>query len=261
MKNLLRSDFYRLFRSKSFYICTAISMLLMALNILLVEWASNLAGEEGVVISENPIFKDGITYGLTAFANGNLEIILGIIIAIFVSAEFSHGTMKNVVSKGFSKINIYLSKLITMVSTTLIMIIATFLTGFICATILSGSMGDFSGDNLAIIFKTIGIEILLNTALVAILVLVPMVIRNIGGAIAINIFGVMTVAPLLFNILQLIARDKIKFTDYSLLNNIAFYFSNTAKGSDYLRSVIVGLVFLVGATALGIFAFKKSDVK
>lgn len=260
MSNLLRSDFYRLFRSKSFYVCTVVAMGLIALNIFLLDWASRVAGE-GVNLDVSTLYKDGISYGLTAFSNGNVQMILGIIIAIFVTAEFSHGTMKNVVSKGFPKLQIYLTKLISMTVASYIIIIATFVVGTISAIIVTGTLGDLNGEYISKIVKTIGIELLLNTALTALILLVSMVVRNLGAAIAINIIGIMSFGPLIFSILEYVVKGKIKFTEYSLLNNIAFYANNTAKGSDYLRSLIVGLIFLAVSTVLGIYAFKKSDVK
>ncbi|MDD3173918.1 MAG: ABC transporter permease subunit [Herbinix sp.] len=261
MSNLLRSDFYRLFKSKSFYICTAVVLFFSALTIFMLDWASNLASGEGNAMDATLFYKDGITYGMTAFASGNLQMILAIVTAIFVTAEFAHGTMKNVVSKGFSKIQIYLSKLITMIAATYMIILATLIVGTICATIVTGTLGDFTGEYVSLLLKTAGIELLLNAALTAVFVLVAMFIRNLGGVIAFNIIGIMSIGQLLFTILEYIVRSKIKFSEFSLTYNISFYLGNTADTGDYLRSILVGLIFLIVCTALGIFTFIKSDVK
>lgn len=260
MGNLLRSDFYRLFKSKSFYICALISSFLFGLNLFITYWASRSTPQMKEVYA-SMLPKNGIAYGLSAFANGNVQMILGIVIAIFVTAEFSHGTMKNVVSKGFSKVQIYFSKFITMLAATYMIILVTFLAGTLIATFTSGKFGDFSSDNIALIFKTVGIELLLNAALTALLVFVAMVVRNLGGVIAINILGVMSFGPLIFKLFEYLTKSKIKFTEFSLNYNIAHYITETVKASDYLRSTIVGLVFFAVATALGIFAFLRADVK
>lgn len=261
MTNLLRSDFYRLFKSKSLYICTTVALFLTAANILVLYWASQVIGEDNAIFESLP-FKDGISYGLSSFSNGNNQMIIAIFTAIFVTAEFSHGTMKNVVSKGFSKVHIYLSKLISMVTATYLILIANLIVGTITASFVLGTAGDFSGAYVGDILKIAGIELLLNAAMAAILVLVAMVIRNLGGVIAVDIVGVMSVGVLIYSVLELLIKSKINFNDYSLFNNIAFYYSNNAaKGTDFLRSAIVALVYLAATTALGIFAFKKSDVK
>ncbi len=260
MSKLLRSDFYRLFRSISFYICTIVAMGLMAINIILMDMANKMTEGE-TVFDITSRYKDGISYGLTAFSNGNVQMLLSIVLAIFVTAEFSHGTMKNVVSKGFSKLQIYFSKLITMLAATYIIIIATFIVGTLAATVIIGNIGDLNSDYLVQIFKTGGIEILLNTALVALLLLVAMVIRNLGGTIAINAIGIMSFGPLIFSLLEYLVKGKIKFSEFSLLNNIAFLANVKAESSDYIRAIIVGVVFFTVSTTLGIIAFRKADVK
>ena len=250
MLNLLRSDFYRLFRSKSYYICMFVTALLVVLGIIVASLTSRIDSTINVSL------PNGLEYGLSAFT-GNIPMMLGIIIGIFVAAEFTHGTMKNVVSKGFSKTKIYLSKYITMLAAAYIYLLFIWVIATIGATIISGEFGAFNGKYIA----AIGIELLLYAGLIALLLLVAMVVKNLGGVIAINIIYILLVDQLFFSLLQLIVKNKIEFTKYSLLNNILFYSNNTAVGSDYLRSAIIAVAVFVVATAIGIFAFKKSDVK
>ncbi len=260
MNNILKSDFYRLFRSKAFYICTAVAVLFMSLNIFILYWASKTV--EGEMSNYYIMPKDGITFGLSVFSNGNNLIIIGIFAAIFVAAEFAHGTMKNAVSKGFSRVLIYGSKLITIMAATFLMHFVNFIIGTLICTVLTGNLGSFTGEFVANMFKIMGIELLLNFALAALFVFIGMVIRNLGGVIAINVIGVLSVEPLIYTLLELLFDHKVQISNYSLLNNIArFIPSTTAAGSDYLRAVIVAAAYLVISAGIGIFAFRKSDVK
>ncbi len=260
MLKLLRADFYRLFRSKSFYICTLVAIALSLMDLWISYVAYKTMPEQKEVFAA--ILPDsGIDFGIKVLANGNVEMLLSIIIAIFITAEFSHGTMKNVVSKGYSKIKIYFSKYITMLTATYIVLFLGMIIGTINATFTSGKLGDFNAENVAWIFKSLGIEIVLNAAFVAILVLVSMIVRNLGGVIAINILGVMTVMPLIFMLLQYIAKGKIKFTEYDLFTNITTSIAKGTQTSDLLRAVIVGCIYFILMTGIGIFAFKKSDIK
>jgi ABC-2 type transport system permease protein len=171
------------------------------------------------IITELP---DGISYGMSTFANGNAIIILSVFIAIYVTADYAHGTMKNVISKGFSKVQVYFSKVISMVVASFIIILSTVVVAVVSASIVSGSFGEFSAENIAIIFKNMGIELLLNTALASVYVMIGMVIKNLGGTIAVNIFGVSMFGPLLFQLAEFAVHGKIKFTEFSLLNNMSF---------------------------------------
>lgn len=256
MSNLLRSDLYRLFKSKSFYICMAVEACLFILGIVLMYLMQQ---SEPTMVLNNP--TSGIDYGMSALFGSELVMLIGIVIGIFVTSEFSHGTMKNVVSKGYSKVNIYLSKLITMIASSFIFLAVIILVGTISATIVTGNLGDFTSDYVLWIFKTLGIEMLLYAAVTSLFLMLSMIVKNLGGVIAINIIYAIMAERLLFNLLQYIVKNKIKFSEYSLLNNISLYAADNVSGSDYLRSAIVGLVVLVVTTAIGIWAFTKSDIK
>lgn len=259
MLNLLRSDLYRFIRSKSFYICTVISIALFVINALALKWTSTLSGSQTEVIT-NMIPSGGMEYGISVFS-GNALMLLGIIVGIFVAAEFSHGTMKNVVSKGFLKWKIYLAKFISVLLATYFVLFITMVAGVLAASFLFGGLGDFTGAFVAEMFKIIGIEMLLYVAMTSFFLMVSMVVRNLGGVMAIVIIWPALVEPLLFQLLQLVSKNKIHFSDYSLVNNISLYKNVPVIGGDYLRSTIVALVYLVLTLGAGIYLFQKSDIK
>jgi hypothetical protein len=70
-----------------------------------------------------------------------------------------------------------------------------------------------------------------------------------------------------YEILNLIVKNlleidtKLNFGDYSLQNNIYAAGQTLDNGGEIIRPILVGLFFLVISTALGILAFRKSDVK
>lgn len=255
MSKLLRSDFYRLFKSKSLYICTAVVSVFVILNIIIITKASQATGDLGEAYSSY-LPAGGLEYAMSIF-HGNLTTMISIVVAIFVTAEFAYGTMKNVVTKGFSKILIYLSRLITMIVAAFFMIFVNFLVSVISGTIAIGKTGNFSAD----MAKAIGVELLLYVALTAIFVFIAMLVRSLGGVIAINIIGVLSVGPLLFSLLTYLVKNKIDFSKFSLINNISYYPSSELTGTDYLRSIAVAVVYIVITVALGIYVFEKSDIK
>lgn len=260
MKNLLKSDFYRLFRSLSFYICTAVSVILYVSAIFLLKLSFKLLESQGI---NSPFpYKDGLHYGLAAFSDGTLRIILAVFIAIFVTSEFSHGTMKNTVSKGFSRRKIFCSKLITMSAAAFIMLLITVITATLAGGLITGSIGGYMKDHIKDALLTTGVECLLFIAFAAILVMLSNTIRNLGGAISLAIIGAIILEPQLFNALEVVIKSKIDFSMFSLGNNIVYYANVIgASATDYIRSLIVAAVFFIIATVFGVFMFKKSDVK
>jgi ABC-2 type transport system permease protein len=264
MLNLLRSDFYRLFRSRAFYICTLVAIFLHAIGIFVMKWSITMVSNMNTQVEGVPLtlpYKDGLSYGLSALSDGNVHLLIAIFISVFITAEFTHGTMKNVVSKGFQRLQIYLSKFVTMITAAFLMICAMVIISTICGTIVIGSFGSFTGTMVGLSLSIIGVEFLLHAALTAMFILVAMVVRSSGGVIAINILG-MSLAPAIYSLIEYIFKNKFQFSKYGLLKNIQFYYLNTtATGEDFIRSILVGLVFLAASTAIGIFAFKKMDVK
>ncbi|HWT26709.1 MAG TPA: ABC transporter permease subunit, partial [Mobilitalea sp.] len=187
---------------------------------------------------------------------------ISIFIAIFVTGEFTHGTMKNVVSKGFDKISIYLSKVISMIAATYIMIFVTFIFSFFTATIISGKFGTLTASYFGEIIRMVGIELLLFAALASSFVMISMLVRNIGGVIAINIIGILSFLPMIYQLLELLFKNKIHFTYYELQFNMNIYNTNLSPSlEDIIRSIIVGVAYLAVTTLIGVYFFKKSDIK
>lgn len=263
MLRLLQSDFYRLFKSKAFYICNLVAVVLLAGGVFLNDWASRIMAENPQSTSM-PLstIKNGISYGITTFSDGQVHLFISIFVAIFVTAEFVHGTMKNVVSKGFPKYQIYISKIITMVAATFIMMFTIFIFVTIAATIVSGKFGVITGGFLVQILGMIGVELLLHAALTALFVMVAMTIRNGAAVIAINIIGVNSILPMTFQLIDYLFKNKTQFSFYTLQYNIVTYYQNlTPPAESIIRAIIVSVVYFSVATAIGIYAFKNTDVK
>lgn len=149
-----------------------------------------------------------------------------------------------------------------MIAALFIMIFVLFIASVIAGTIVTGEFGTFTAATVGELFSIIGIEMLLYTALTALFVMIAMIVRNNGGVIAINILGVISFGTLIFSLLEYLFDSKIKFTEFSIQYNISqFYMSMDLSSSTYIRALIVGLVYLIVSTGIGIFAFSKSDIK
>lgn len=263
MLNILKSDLYRLFRSRAFYICTFIATLIFVAGAFLSKWANELSAKSQNLdtIPELP-FKSGIYYGIGAFTDGSLRLYLAVFIAIFITAEFVYGTMKNAVSKGYSKIQIYLSKLITMTIASYIMLLIMFVFGVLAGTIVTGNFGEATENLTMEALRAVGIELLLYMALTSIFVMIAMIVRNNGGTIAVNVIGVVTFGSFIYQILDMLFDSNTSFSYYGLQNNIALFYNNLDRpGDEMIRAICVGLVFLIVTVAIGMAAFKNSDVK
>lgn len=115
MGKLLKFELSKIKTRKSLYICTAVMVALLLLNVLTI-WGmeylmSELADEEELGMMGDLLQNDMISTMLSAASNGSFTLLCGIVVALFVCSDYSQGTVKTVVAKGFSRTRIYFAKL------------------------------------------------------------------------------------------------------------------------------------------------------
>ena len=139
MKSLIRSDFYKLRKAKSFWVCMILAVALAVFSVLIMDFSVKLmdkvpqqAAQEEAALEESGlnISTDGIPMSsadlnasnmlLMQFA-GTTTILISIFVSLFVGGEFSHGTIKNLASKNHTRTQIYLSKIIVSVIAAIVM--------------------------------------------------------------------------------------------------------------------------------------------
>ena len=153
MINLLRGEFYKLFRSKCFYICSIV----MAVFVLMIYGMfamtdavvqGQMANETGnlvitvdeAVVSDASVWDDmGIATILPMLFSSAGSLIVSIFAGIFVYGEYANGAIKNVVGKGYSRWSVFGAKYVATVTGTILIYCVMLLTFFLCeATILGG---------------------------------------------------------------------------------------------------------------------------
>ena len=105
---LIGADFYKMFRSKSFYIIFGVLAGYILLDIGFTALANYMLKEilliEDGSICANPLFADSLSYG-------NLGLFLVIFFAVFLCSEFRTNTIRYKVSTGYSRICVYFASL------------------------------------------------------------------------------------------------------------------------------------------------------
>lgn len=258
MSNLLKYDFYKLIRSKSFYICAVISVLLSGLGVYLFAWDYNNLGYN--------MFKPydslmGIADGLAS-----VSLLIIIAISIFIPSDFSFGTIKNMISAGASRVNIYLSKLVVSCAIAFSYIVIN----IICCGIVGacmGEVGEYTRDTYLTLLKMCGYSLLVQLALVSLCVMIGFLIRKksivITVVILINTVGVGIIGPIIDFYVNRIPSVKdfslVKYFPGSYLN-VGMSIDSMPK-NDLITSLIVCGVYIVVCTVIGMIVFKKVDIE
>ncbi len=259
MLNLIRSDFYKLFRTKAFYICGVLAAIFSCLfGVVIINYTISQFGG----ISAKSLGYDGV-YALTAgiiWAN----LLVTIMISMFIPNEFSYGTIKNIASKGVSRASIYLSKIVIAVSVSAIYILTCAVVSFTTGSIMWGT-GELTREVYLDIFRMLGLFLLVESTMQCIYVMMGFFIRQTGGTVAANLAIFIAMPDLIhlinFGIYSLLKVEDFDISKYWPSTYLSKYTSLDILQEDINVGMIVCAAYIVVSILVGIFFFYKRDVK
>lgn len=264
MSNILKSEFYKLKKSKAFYICIA------ACAALAVFIAFEIQHEtaQAVLRPQDPELASflamrphlgGAWFIGQSFSQGMLSLICAVFVSIFVAVEFNFGTMKNIVSKGFNRVQVYIAKFIASSAAALVMLVVFMVVAGIAGTVLWGfnPSGATNVGNLIPLFFT---QALLIIAFTAVFVFVAMSLRSNGASIAVNISAVV-LFDVLLQAANLLIGNSVTLSDYWIAGNISKLATLSPTAPDVTRGIIAAVVYTIAALLAGSTLFKKQDIK
>lgn len=262
MNNLLNLEIYKLFKRKSFYICFAILLFFGITNTITFSVMDKfLSLEELEALGMGYLLStDFNSYILQILGDTDtILIILAVFTSLFISSDYSSGAIKNISSRGYSRLSIYLSKLVTVLFATLIYLVIyiVFITGI---SALIWGTSDFT----AVLFKEalaiISTQIFIYLAMIAIYMLVGTIFENGALVVTINV-GFTFLSVLIFQIVDLLLKSDLiigKFWLTSMIAQIAHYKIDI---SEMTRVLITTGVYFIIAIVFGCIHFIKKDIK
>lgn len=256
MLNVLKIDFYKAFRTVSFWVISV-------LNILFVVFSSFLMFSIYVTALNEPSeFSDIILQNVLPFFKfiprfiPQCTFLIGIFAVMFAVSEFSYGTIKNIASKGYRREFIYLSKFITALVVAIVNILLSFATSFITAQIMINNRLPefFNIDNT--FWETVGKNSLQLLAYLSIAIFLAMFFRSLGSSLAIFlafVFLESSAAALINQLFKDVLKLEFTVDPYTI-------FGAFGDSDQLVRGVIVLLVYIAVATVVGIYTFKQRDI-
>ena len=209
MLNLLRSDFFKLFKAKSFRVCMILCVALMAFvavgQLYSADLFSNMS-PAALQESENRIEENnsfGIRFGLsnssknlaetieamqnynansfieTALSGSVTTVLMAVFISLYIGADFRDGTLRNTVSKGFKRRDIYLSKLITVMAATLFLVVLAILSAVLFSGLCWG-FGSLDSQTVSLLAYRLSLQTLLHLGLASFFVMTAVLIKQTG---------------------------------------------------------------------------------
>lgn len=264
MRSIIKSDFFKLRKSKAFWVCT---MLCLVFGIVMV-----VAMQTAMYMAQQPVHDPDLDAMVSMIPNvggawmtGNLlsmgfnTVFIGIFVAIFVSSEFGFGTIKNTLSRGADRANVFFSKFFVCSVAALIMLFIFMIASMFTGTILWG----FDPNGIVTVSGMLSMVLtqsLLTIAYVAFFTFISMSMRGAGGAIATNIMCVMMASTLL-SAISMLFGGKIDLSHYWIGGAVSKLATVTPASGDIIQGIIIAVVWGIVAVLFGTALFKKQDVK
>lgn len=269
MVDLLRCDLKRAIKDKLFLVLCIVGGAFAVITPLLYKalFASlNVeVGMLGLQMNARSLFFS--SFSLT----NNFGLILPILIAIILCKDFSHGTVRNKIISGKSRGSIYLSLLITCATLMCLFILAhAVLTLLVSLIFFDYQAVPFSAQDFGYLMASLGLEMLVYLLICAILTFFIMFMKNAGLAIVMyfvvnfgmTIIGSVMQAAMLFSN----ATDTVAYKLLEFLTNANVFTTTAINGTalstpELLALIIPNVIFTALFILLGLFAFKKKELK
>lgn len=264
MGKLLRFEFRKLFRMKSFYICLGVLVAIVFIGVwstymldAMTRSMTDMMEKEGVTFDIAASFRrNSLYFLLTGIANSNFEILMAIVISLFVCADYSCGAMKTVVARGYKRSDIVISKFLTAMVISVIYSLTAMLVGFLCGGLFFG----FGGEFKTAMIGTLLLQLLITCASTAFFFCLSSLLKKTGGTIAICIVSPL-VLSLVLTLVDAFRRDaKILISDYWISNLLSNLSALNVGKELMLRAGISGLVYIVVLGFISYLASIRTEV-
>lgn len=274
--SLLKADFRRVFKDKLMIVMVILAVI-FALTTPLI-YALVFSGMDETEMELISLFLDvsGKAQFFDSFSlTNNLGLIAPVLLAIVLCKDFSHGTVRNKIIAGRSRVAIYFSTFVTC-STVLIgiMLLQGLLTLGISLLFFEYQSGSFAFADLWYFAESLAFELLILLLVSAILTWLCTCMKNVGLVIVLYVAAIFSLS--LESALLQTAYQVMEWTNgnefiLSVLRfadkiNIMSAAAMVGKGTSYRFEdvcyiTIPTILGILAFTGFGILQFRKKDIK
>lgn len=239
MLRLIRFELHKLIRQKSFYICLAVLILMLVFSAYTSELMLDGADAAAAGLS-------GTDYMIEASSGSVLIMVLGVFIPLFVCEDYASGAIRNIVTRGYTRLGIFSAKLIAVLISAVIMTAAGMAAAYLVGTIFWGA-GDISFD--AELIKVLLCQIAVAAAAASLFYAISTVLQKTGGSIAICLVLPMVAVIVLSLIDTALAEHELELSSY-WIERVGSSLAHAEPESEVIKkALLVSLGYFLASTA------------
>lgn len=250
MGKLLHFEFHKLIRQKSFYICLAVAVAMLFIS----TYTTYLMQKDAVDVSQMGI--DGMSVMIGAVSGGTLSMVIGVFVPLFVCEDYVSGTIRNIVTRGYTRLGIFSAKLISVLFASAIMTIVCMAAGYLVG-VLFCAPGEQPFDAYTVKILLCQLAVMLAEA--SLFYAISTVLQKTGGAIAICLVLPMVLTIVLALADTALAEKEIQLSGYWLerINGTLAVFD--VKSEDMKKALLTALSYFVVTTVGSFVAIAKKE--
>ena len=228
MFKLLNFEFRKLIRQKSFYICIAAMLALLVGSAYTTELMTAKSGVEDPSLS-------GISYLMEAISGSALSAVLAVFIPLFICEDYASGTIRNIITRGFSRLEMFIAKLIAVLAATVLMTAVCLAAAYLVGTAFWGAGEPSLGSEQ---IKILLCQLAVIAAYATMFFAISSMLQKVGGSIAICLILPMAAVILLSLADAALAEREIELSGYWIENLGRSLASVEAEAEDIKKALI-----------------------
>lgn len=256
MSRLLRFNFRKLCRQKSFYLCLGITIGMLMLSGLLYKVVIDTVGPVDMGSMMSIPYFDSVSFALMSMDNSSFVMIMGVVIALMVCDDFEQRTVKIIFARGYSRLQFYFSKLIAAFVAVTVAFVVVEPTAFGVGAAFFGAGNADIGKAMTLI----AIQYVAVLANAAFIFMLSCIFRKTGLSIAAALVAP-TVITLILQIADAIAKpENIRIADFWMSSCFATLSNISAEGGKMIFCLCLCAAYTVVFTVIGALISKKTEV-
>lgn len=249
MFKLLNFEFRKLIRQKSFYICIAAMLALLVGSAYTTELMTAKSGVEDPSLS-------GISYLMEAISGSALSAVLAVFIPLFICEDYASGTIRNIITRGFSRLEMFIAKLIAVLAATVLMTAVCLAAAYLVGTAFWGAGEPSLGSEQ---IKILLCQLAVIAAYATMFFAISSMLQKVGGSIAICLILPMAAVILLSLADAALAEREIELSGYWIENLGRSLASVEAEAEDIKKALIGSGCYFAASIAFSWLVIMKRE--